>query len=1240
MASKTVSQLSIELGVKGGAQLEKLKSSFRGLEKASSLSNAEINKVRTAINDFAKETNRSIQSIEGQIEAFKGLQRQARAGSQVYKTLGKDIKDLTEELNNLGAAYEETKNKARSLARQESTFAGKAGAKINNQFAARRKILADLKVDSQEYLNVLSRQTIQEEAYTAAMARQQVIAAAAQSTKLNLPGKGAREYTKDEIREYYMGALGELPNTTAALSVRLQELRQDFANLNIGGDTYIGTLRQINELQKQVARTARIAEIESRDTALMGRQDDLEAFLLSGRGRRGRAAQRGAAIAEQEAAAARRASATMPPREISSLYQQIGDIGMSGIRADIELMGNSYRQVERDIKAAANASNNSIRSFEGQRNVLAALRREVPLGSREFRNYSRQIEQLDKRLNKLNRTSRFSGRALAQIGGAAISGGIFGGPLGFLGGVAGGVVGGPGGAFAGAAAGAQANMLVEQAAGMARYSAELSLAKKTLAQVASGQEEFNALLDKARQISTDYSVDFKETIKGYAQVAVAAKANNLTLEQTESIYRGLIAAGTAFGKTQEDLDALIRATVQVLSKGKVSAEEMSGQIGERLPGAVAKFAAANGKSLAQLADDFKKGEVTIADFVVFAESQLEEYDDLAQVIAQGPEKAGMRLDIALKRAQETYGAFFARVGAAFQDSLTDVVNWVNGNDEQIKRLLTKFYNFASGIKQWVIANKEQLKDLYNGFVTFASDLVALFEILARQLVQVMGPFFKFLAENIALGVKGLRQIAEMSSTPRNIELEAKKYVDDVMPGLDPRGKAQEYENAKRALTKYYANLKNKPELKASDLFKPIDPTIFGTGGTTPPVSGLDTETETGKGTGKPKDLSKSQADMLVRIENLRRQGLDVQADILEFERALLATKEKADTPEQARLDRAKALGTFTDRIAKSLTGIGKDYIRVSGEMEDQERLNRQFNFDLKERQHQLGLISDEEYNSLLIEQERARLKQQYPDIDPAKREGMVSLYQQEIDPTPFQQMKANIAELKQELTDLLDPVNVISGAANTIGQAFSNSFNSVIDGSQTTREALHSFFKNISNYFLDMAGQIIAKMIQMAILNMIVGLLPGAGGGGLKLGPASAAEGVGYGSGAATDAFKTGTSGIGGKFFPTSTPFKPYAMGGIVDKPTMFAYANGGTGRFGLMGEAGPEAILPLKRGSDGKLGVTTSGTAVSNVVVNVDASGSSVQGDGGQAKALGAAIGAAVRAELINQQRPGGLLA
>ncbi|QDP66369.1 MAG: hypothetical protein Unbinned1819contig1001_15 [Prokaryotic dsDNA virus sp.] len=99
------------------------------------------------------------------------------------------------------------------------------------------------------------------------------------------------------------------------------------------------------------------------------------------------------------------------------------------------------------------------------------------------------------------------------------------------------------------------------------------------------------------------------------------------------------------------------------------------------------------------------------------------------------------------------------------------------------------------------------------------------------------------------------------------------------------------------------------------------------------------------------------------------------------------------------------------------------------------------------------------------------------------------------------------------------------------------------------------------------------------------------------------------------------------------------ALGAIPGLDKFFpGRAKGGSvmgGKSYLVGEKGPELFTPGRSGSIAPSGSFNG----SNMTINVDASGSSVQGDQPSAKALGAAIGAAVQSELVKQKRPGGLL-
>jgi len=158
----------------------------------------------------------------------------------------------------------------------------------------------------------------------------------------------------------------------------------------------------------------------------------------------------------------------------------------------------------------------------------------------------------------------------------------------------------------------------------------------------------------------------------------------------------------------------------------------------------------------------------------------------------------------------------------------------------------------------------------------------------------------------------------------------------------------------------------------------------------------------------------------------------------------------------------------------------------------------------------------------------------------------------------------------------------------------------------------------VADMFLDMAAQIITKMITMSILNAVLGVLPGAGGGG-----GFGAAGAGFGGSNAFGSFDAG----GGLAFGGGLNLMARAKGGPVS-----------SGQTYMVGERGPELFVPGRSGTI--VANDKMGGGSTNVVVNVDASGSNVEGNAEDSKQLGRVIAAAIQQELVKQKRPGGLLA
>ena len=275
--------------------------------------------------------------------------------------------------------------------------------------------------------------------------------------------------------------------------------------------------------------------------------------------------------------------------------------------------------------------------------------------------------------------------------------------------------------------------------------------------------------------------------------------------------------------------------------------------------------------------------------------------------------------------------------------------------------------------------------------------------------------------------------------------------------------------------------------------------------------------------------------------------------------------------------------------------------------------NKELNMQIKERVGAEGRL-----RQIRKQQRTEEELQVQKEIEDAK-----TLLDLQIKRTEEERKQAIIKAPVDELNKLLDPLYQVDALGKSIGASFSESFKGIVTGSMTAQGALRNLFSRTADHFLDMAAQMLAAQIRSGIFGLFSNLFtssiaPAA------FNPAPGTFGTNIPSGANLPA---------GSFNVTPRP----SFSGV--RGTAFR-ANGGPVMGGgsyIVGERGPEMFSP------GVSGMITPNHALggsTNIVVNVDASGSNVEGDEEEGRELGRLISVAIQSELIKQKRPGGMLA
>jgi tape measure domain-containing protein len=1172
--AKTVGDLLIKLGVDGIEGVTQLKSALTGLSKAAGPADAGLIKLGKAIKAFNRDGSASRDVIAGKLSALKSLRNQAGLNGAAFRALTKDIVDYQQKLAAADKQIDETTRKVSTLAQVSSQIPGRKAGTFGSQIAAFNEELKELSVTSDRYATVLRNIQERTRSFQRAQARQGVIAA----------GRTGAEGPADPRTAFQVTT--ELPRTTAALSLRLTELREDFANIAIGSKDYVNALREINSLESQIGDPFGTAARKQQIRGRLGQQEQFGMFaprdpVQSAIARRERKRSRryggfaGGGMADQ-------------PAEATGLFRTIASIGSTEAKAATEMMGRSLSQVTAEINRQAAASNGSINSLQAQRTAFAQLRAGLDPTSQDFRELGVQIEKVDRRLEKLNKRRRrptFGG--VAQGLGGIAAGGVFGGPEGAIGAAVGGAVGGVAGVAAGAAIGAQAKMMREALGATSEYAAQLQKLEIALEGVAG--PEYTDALKAANQVTKDFNVPIAVSTKGITRLSAAIIGAGGNVDDAEVVFRNITSAIKATGGGAQDVESAITAMVQTFSKGKVSAEELSGQLGERLPGAVTKFAEANNMTLPELQKSLKAGTVGLDQLMKFIISLGPEYEETARAIADSSADAGARATVAFEQVRREVGEALQPIGAqlqkAFGKFIIDILPAIKAGAVAAANGL----NVLLDVSSFLIANFKELLIVAGaaGVALALQNLIGIATALGTALGKATVAMKGFTAASLlnpwvalAAGITAAT-VALVKHSKKNAEFNKSviagettneeandrlREMNDKVQELEDRLGKETNNRMIRALTRQLKAAK----IAAGDLELAMKLA------SSYEVAGIKYDRMTGRAINAqmsytPTDFADPEADPTTK-------GATPMGDIeLALRRQMRGAMATEDLRLQAHLQLALDLTAAkeeTEDVNKRINLQEQAHADFAAAMkkikEDELKVQRGLQASLEDRQYKLGLITEQEYIRLQIERERRKLEEGGASDEMIEK--TLAVYRQQLDPDFFTSINKELAEMRRNFEKLVDPANQVIGAANAIGDAFGNSFKQVITGQASAREALANFFQSVANHFADMASQIIAEAIKMQavkfISQIVAAFVPSGGGGGGGLASNLDSQSLfstdlGLPSmGSLPSGFKFAEGGY------VQGGFKAFNQGGVVSQPTL-----------GMVGEGGePEYIIPQSK--------------------------------------------------------------
>lgn len=249
--------------------------------------------------------------------------------------------------------------------------------------------------------------------------------------------------------------------------------------------------------------------------------------------------------------------------------------------------------------------------------------------------------------------------------------------------------------------------------------------RQSLQAVTGSAQGMNDAMKFIDQTAQRTGVNILNASKDFRLLVGASQGAGYAMQDIKNIFGGVADASLVLGMRADDVTGLMRAFGQIMSKGTVQAEELKGQIGDRLPGALGLASKAMGVTNAQLLKMMETGTLMSKDFLPkFSEQLKKTYGDLVPLFQGTALKAFNDFDNAMLKLKDSIATSgLLDLVTKIMNNLTSAINSVDGDGLSV---LKQAFSSVSMVVDLFIKAIKQLKEIMDSLGITVSDLVMAF----------------------------------------------------------------------------------------------------------------------------------------------------------------------------------------------------------------------------------------------------------------------------------------------------------------------------------------------------------------------------------------------------------------------------------------------------------------------------------------------------------------------------------